>query len=73
MRLLLFFYFAWITGVVTPVVFFMLADHGFPVIDSATATGLLALAATEVAVRLLSRRDDGGSDGSPSAPAPVTA
>jgi hypothetical protein len=66
--LLLFGYFAWITGVVTPVVFFTLVDHDFPMIDSATATGLLALAATEVAIRLLSRRDDGGPDGSPSAP-----
>ncbi|GAA2675796.1 MULTISPECIES: hypothetical protein [Actinosynnema] len=56
--------FLWITGVVAPAMLAAFLVAGFSGTESATAAGLVAAAAAEVAIRLLNTPGSGGRDGS---------
>ncbi|XVS64673.1 hypothetical protein ACQPYE_01000 [Actinosynnema sp. CA-299493] len=55
--------FMWITGVLAPSTFITLVLSGYPLVDAASASGLMAVAAAEIAVRLFNTPGAGGAGG----------
>ncbi|MBW4719415.1 hypothetical protein [Saccharothrix obliqua] len=65
--------FLWITGVLAPSLFIPLVLHGYSLDDAATASGLMAMVAAEVAVRIFGNTPGAGGAGGNPALGPATA